>query len=250
MNNKNNMNIKIYNFTTLSSTNDKLKDLITDTEIKEYTVINTFNQTNGKGQLGNFWESEINKNLSFSIFSKPEYISASNQFIISKAVSLGIINVLSKFSNDFSIKWPNDIYYKDSKIAGILIENSIMGNKINNCIIGVGININQNNFISSAPNPISLSQITNKTYNLNTMLNSFIKSIVTFLEDIKGNNENVINNIYFDSLYRKNGYYKYEDKNGIFEAAIHNITNYGHIQLITKDKDIKTYAFKEVKFIT
>ena len=116
-------------------------------------------QTAGKGCGTNSWESERGKNLTFSMLIHPENIPASRQFRITEIISVAICEVLEQYIGDVSIKWPNDIYWRNGKLGGILIENALTGNQIRDCIIGVGLNVNQRRFLSGAPNPVSLWQI-------------------------------------------------------------------------------------------
>ena len=120
----------------------------------------------GKGQVGNSWESEAGKNLMFSVLLHPDFVPANQQFLISQISALAVQQMLETFVKPISVKWPNDIYWNDKKICGMLIENDIAGTKLINSIIGIGININQKKFISNAPNPVSLTQITGKEYDL------------------------------------------------------------------------------------
>ncbi len=242
-------NYRVINFESVPSTNNKLKELKNTTELQEYTVVYTDNQTSGKGQAGNSWESEAGKNLTFSVLLKPTYIEIQNQFIISKAITLGILDVLKSYSDGLSIKWPNDIYYKNKKIGGILIENSIYQNIISESIVGIGININQSTFISDAPNPISLKTITNKHFELSEMLDLILNSCLDYIEEIRQGKFNLINKPYFENLYRKEGFHKYKDKNSEFKASIKGINCFGHLELITINGDNRSYAFKEVEFI-
>lgn len=129
----------------------------------------TYNES-GRGQRGNSWESEPFKNLTFSLLLRPEHIPANRQFLLSEIVSLATVDVLNRYATGFSIKWPNDIYWHDKKIAGILIENVLSGSTFSRAIIGMGLNINQKNFYSDAPNPVSLYQITGRTYKIEKIL--------------------------------------------------------------------------------
>ena len=134
-----------------------MRDLILKNKNEiEGLVVFSENQTDGKGQRGNSWITERGKNLTFSLFLKPS-ILISTQFVLSKIVSLSIVDFLMEMGvKDVKIKWPNDIYCGDKKIAGILIENTISEGKINNCIVGIGLNVNQVNFDSSIQNATSL----------------------------------------------------------------------------------------------
>ena len=155
---------------TLESTNSFLKQIIHSKEVKNGTIVSTKHQTTGRGQRNNVWESERNKNILMSFVFFPNNIPAENQFIISKAVSLSILDLLLKYKKNVKIKWPNDIYIDDKKIAGILIENSLRGSEISNSIIGIGLNINQTFFSNKLPNPTSLKLETNKNYKTEEIL--------------------------------------------------------------------------------
>ena len=143
-------------FENLPSTNTHAADLLKKNNLPEGTIVYTNYQSAGRGYSGNRWESEDGKNLLISIVLFPSFIKPEDQFYISMAVSLGICDFLKRYIPDCSIKWPNDIYVNNDKIAGILIESSITGNKIEYTIAGIGLNINQEKFISDAPNPVSL----------------------------------------------------------------------------------------------
>ncbi|WP_430931935.1 biotin--[acetyl-CoA-carboxylase] ligase [Saccharicrinis sp. 156] len=239
----------IVRFERLPSTNNQLKSLRKDQAIPEFTVVITCAQTAGKGQAGNSWESEPGKNLTFSLLLKPTFIEIQNQFVISKAVALGIIDVFMNFSQDFSIKWPNDIYYRNQKIGGILIENAISRNIITESIVGIGLNINQEVFTSDAPNPVSLKNITGTDIELNNLLEQVVNAILKYLEKIKTLNSDSLNRQYLNNLYRKEGFHPYKDANGEFMARITGINEYGHLELETSHGDKRSYAFKEVEFV-
>ncbi len=163
---------KLFLFESLPSTNSYAAFLLKNEVIPEGAIVSAEYQTTGRGQGSNIWESENGKNLLISIILYPSIIYPASQFLISMALSLGICDFLKRFIPDCSIKWPNDIYVNDDKIAGILIENSIMGDKIESTIAGIGLNINQEKFLSDAPNPVSLSLITGKKYDLNSLSGS------------------------------------------------------------------------------
>ncbi len=244
-----NINSECIVFESLPSTNDKIKSLITE-GLSEYSVVITKFQSAGKGQKGNSWESEKGKNLTFSLFLKPEFILAQDQFIISKIVCLGILDYLKQYSNDFCIKWPNDIYYKSLKIGGILIENSLSSNVIGSSVIGIGLNINQGKFYSDAPNPISLKNIINKDSDLDEVLNELLDNIFKYYSQLD-DEENVsnINDMYLNNLFRNNGLFDYKDAEGEFKARIKGISEYGQLILCKENGQEQTYSFKEVEFI-
>jgi BirA family biotin operon repressor/biotin-[acetyl-CoA-carboxylase] ligase len=234
----------------LASTNVWLKALTQQCEVPEFTVVAAHKQSQGKGQGGNIWESAPSQNLTFSLLLKPDYVEIQHQFVLSKAIALGILDALSMYGVECCIKWPNDVYYKDFKLGGILIENSICHTSISESIIGIGLNINQTHFISDAPNPISLKSITGEHYNLSSVLDNVLSSIYSAIKQVKNQaSYSEIDINYFQSLYRNKGLHLYKDHEGVFKASIVEISDFGHLVLKTEDNELKTYAFKEVEFI-
>ena len=199
-------------------------------------------QTAGRGCGTNTWESERGKNLLFSIKIHPKEIAASKQFHISMAVSLAITEALGQYIGDLSIKWPNDIYWRNGKICGILIENTLQGNVIKDSIIGVGLNVNQRHFQSEAPNPVSIWQICEQETNRELLLQNILKCMDNYLyHDIKSQ--------YCAMLYRRRGFHPYIDKNGAFMGEIVDVWDDGHLLLRDDNGHEHSYAFKEVQFI-
>ena len=199
-------------------------------------------QTAGRGCGTNTWESERGKNLLFSLLISPEYLPANKQFQLSMAISLAIVDAVGQLVGDLSIKWPNDIYWRNGKLAGILIENRLQGNLIKDCIMGVGLNVNQRAFHSDAPNPVSLWQITGQETDREQLLKEILKSLdVLLATDIKDR--------YMKMLYRRKGFHPYTDKDGVFMAEIVGVEDDGHLLLRDDDGNERRYAFKEVTFI-
>jgi len=230
------------------STNSYLKELLQDKGLEEGTIVAANHQTAGRGQRGNSWESERGKNLTFSMLLRPHRIPIEGQFIISQLVSLAIKVVLSEYTPDITIKWPNDIYWKGLKICGILIENTLSENRIENSIVGIGLNINQKEFVSNAPNPVSLWQITQQTYDLEIILKVLQNKILDLYNEL-GQDDAAIAENYKNNLYRRAGYYFYSDGEKEFEAKIVDVLPTGHLVLETKNGAVRQFAFKEVKFI-
>jgi BirA family biotin operon repressor/biotin-[acetyl-CoA-carboxylase] ligase len=233
----------------VSSTNDHLKKIAIEEELPEGFIVIAKNQTNGKGQSGNFWESEPGKNLTFSILLRPKYINAQNMFLISKAVSLGIIDYLNSLEKCFKIKWPNDIYYCNKKLGGILIENQLIGNKVNYSIVGIGINVNQKNFTSNAPNPISLKTIFKKDFNKFTLLEGIIKQITIWYEILADGWYDKINDAYFSHLFWDKGFHDFKSENNQFVAKIVSVDADGRITLKTTKGKCSSFYFKEIEFV-
>jgi BirA family biotin operon repressor/biotin-[acetyl-CoA-carboxylase] ligase len=200
-------------------------------------------QTAGKGQGTNSWESERGKNLLFSVLYHPQRIPANRQFHISMAVSLAIADALGEHIGDVSIKWPNDIYWRNAKICGILIENRLLGQTIRDSIIGVGVNVNQRQFHSNAPNPVSLWQIHGHETDLELLLQSILDKFTLYI------NKKEIKTQYLHQLYRRKGFHPYADREGSFMAEIVDVEDDGHLLLCDDNGQQRRYAFKEVSFV-
>ena len=194
-------------------------------------------QTAGRGQTGNGWESEPDKNLICSIL-----LPNKNLYFLNIAVSVAIIRLIGE---PFTIKWPNDIYYRDKKLAGILLENAIVGSIVKYSIAGVGLNVNQTKFTSDAPNPISLKQITGKTYDIDQLMKDLFEEVKAVLNEP----EERIWSKYKDHLYHREGWYTYEDQNGRFEARIIDVLPTGEIVLKDKNNKERIYHFKQVRYV-
>ena len=170
------------------STNSYLNNFCLEQEVSELTTVWANFQTAGRGQRGNSLESEPNANLLFSFVLHPSFIEARQQFHISQIVALSIQEALSQYTDDITIKWPNDIYWKNKKIAGILIENDLCGHHISRSIAGIGLNINQQKFISDAPNPVSLYQIIGQTFNRRELLDTILDKVSASYDLLTQNN--------------------------------------------------------------
>ena len=244
------MNETFIHLNETHSTNSYLRELIMrEKEQPEGTVVITDYQTAGRGQKGNSWESERGKNLTFSILLHPNHIPPGKQFILSQLISIAIVGVLKKYDRHFTIKWPNDIYWKEKKIAGMLIEVDLTGSSLSNAIIGIGIYINQRHFKSDAPNPVSLTQITGKEHNLSELLEKILDSIVDEYNKYTPDNEEEIRQKYMALLFRNKGVYPYLYGEEIFNASIEGIEPNGQLILKKENGSIHTFAFKEISFV-
>jgi BirA family transcriptional regulator, biotin operon repressor / biotin---[acetyl-CoA-carboxylase] ligase len=240
---------KLFYFENLPSTNTHAALLLKNSDIREGTIIYTNYQSAGRGQIGNRWESEDGSNLLISIVLFPSMINPLDQFLISMAISLGICDFLKRFIPSITIKWPNDIYVNNDKIAGILIEHSILGDKIENTIAGIGLNINQNEFLSNAPNPISLSLLTGKNFDLNNCLQMLAADLDNRYKQLISELFTQIRDEYISRLYRLNKWCKYKDRNSIYTGRIISVTEYGRLLIERPGGEISEYSFKEVDFI-
>ena len=232
-----------------SSTSLHLKELLKQQNLPECSVVITNRQTAGRGQPGNTWETEPGKNLTFSIVFFPEMVPATSQFIISKTVAVAIVTALEKYIRPVEIKWPNDIYYKNQKLGGILIENSLQGSSISQTIAGIGINVNQTSFPENLPNPVSVKMITGYNVDLQTIFHQVYQSLTSTYQKLTENDTSEIERNYLSHLYRGAGFHKYRDSKGEFLARISDIAPAGHIFLTRPDGTTSKYAFKEVEFV-
>ena len=219
-----------------NSTNTLLKELIAKGQEPDFIYAGY--QTAGRGQTGNSWESEKGKNLICSILLPPN----KNLYFLNIAVSVAILRL---FDEPLTIKWPNDIYWKDKKLAGILLENAIIGNEVKYTIAGIGLNVNQTEFVSDAPNPVSLKQISGKEYVIDQLMQDLFEAVHTVLNEP----EEAVWSEYKAHLYRREGYWPFADQNGTFEAQIEDVLPSGEIVLRDKNGQLHTYGFKQIKYI-
>lgn len=242
------------------STSTLLREQYSDALPHLYTIRTDF-QTAGRGQAGNSWESEEGKNLLFSTLLRYEGILAAEQWRLSMLVAVALWDTLAKYlpQEQLTIKWPNDIYFGDKKLVGILIENSLLGQYVGYSIVGIGVNVNQTAWISNAPNPISMKEITDKNYDVETLMNEWILSMKSLeiapVEDIRA--------AYLARLYRREGWYPYVEREvnltptaiareGIddsFLAEFVNVTEQGELLLRLQNKEEKKYHFKQIRFV-
>ncbi|GHT71653.1 biotin--[acetyl-CoA-carboxylase] ligase [Bacteroidia bacterium] len=231
-----------------TSTNIELQQMMMDGYLEEGTVLVAENQTSGKGQAGNHWESEPGKNLLFSMLIYPDFLDLKQHFLLSELTANSIKQVLDKYIDHVTIKWPNDIYYQDKKISGILIENNIVENVIRQSVIGIGVNVNQETFAVETPNAVSLKQILEAGIDLDLLLTEITNQLLSDYNKLKNKEWDDIKQYYHDSLYRKSGMYVFFDKNGQFTARIDSVADDGILSLVTETGEIRRYLFKEVSY--
>lgn len=239
---------KILHLEETHSTNRYVREWMEREPLPEGTVVIADYQTAGRGQIGNVWESERNKNLMFSLLLYPDFLAANRQFLISQIAALSVKDTLSLYTDSVTVKWPNDIYWKDRKICGMLIENDLAGQNLYCSIIGIGINLNQPVFRGEAPNPVSLFQITGKEYDREEVFTRFLHIFFNYYVLLLKEEHEKIKQAYMTALYRNEGFHSYSDANGVFEACVHAIDPTGHLILQLKDGTFRQYAFKEVSY--
>lgn len=242
----------LVHFPQLGSTNVQMQEDYTAGRLALNTIYLTDYQTAGRGADQNSWISEAGKNLLFSIAIKPENLPPSQQFMLTKAISLALTDSLALYlGSDFlKIKWPNDIYYKDSKLGGMLITHMINSNIIELSIIGIGLNINQITFPSILPNPLSLAQITRTNYDLQQVLDNILLSVNDRISQLKDIDlHHFISFEYLSRLYRLETWAPYRVKGELTEARILGVNQYGQLLIEPKDGEQEYCDLKEVEFI-
>ena len=261
------------------STNTLLKELIAKGEWPTDEIyLRAGYQTAGRGQAGNSWESEADKNLLCSIVISHQHSAFSHQpFYLNVAVSVAMHRLVYTLSVNavhglysirpqagLTIKWPNDIYWEDKKIAGILIENAIIGKEIKYSIAGIGLNVNQQEWHSDAPNPVSLRQITGREYEVDELMRALVRDIYKVLDEPAS----AVWDYYRAHLYRREGFWPFVEREVStaptmnadtafsrqlsaisFMARIEDILPTGEIVLRDQQNQQRTYHFKQVRYV-
>ncbi|MCL2417421.1 MAG: biotin--[acetyl-CoA-carboxylase] ligase [Bacteroidales bacterium] len=250
--------MKILKFEQLDSTNNYAKTLIKEGKAKNGQIIYATSQTAGRGQKESSWESETGKNLTLSLITEPKNIEAKNQFLISQAVSVGIVNYLKSVCEQVGcadhaptihIKWPNDIYIGMKKIAGILIENTVRDNQILFSVIGVGLNVNQTEFSENAKNPTSLNLINKEQYDLENELDELTTCIVNVLDCLHFDEGEDCRIRYLEHLLFFNEEQKYIVRGEKIFGKIIGVNSFGFLQIQIKDGAILECDIKEVVYV-
>ncbi len=241
----------IYLSETDSTNSEIRRRLVECPDMCSGTVVVVDFQTAGRGQKGNSWESQSGKNLLFSILLRPRRMMAVHSFILSQLVSLSIVEVLGRYIPDVSIKWPNDIYYRDCKLVGILIENDMQGADVALSIVGIGVNVNQTHFLSSAPNPVSLAQVLRHTVDRDMLLGQLVDTITTSVETYSPADNTSVSLAYMRALYRSKGFHDYFDvlAQEPIRAEVVGVEPSGRLSLRTDTGEVRNYVFKEVRYI-
>jgi len=242
--------LKIIKLDAIDSTNSFLKELNKDSSLENFTIVVTKNQQKGRGQRDANWYSEPFKNLTFSILVNKLKLKTNEAKYINFAVSLAIFKVLEiyKIPNLF-IKWPNDIMSAKKKICGILIENSLSNNKINNSIIGIGLNVNQVNFLN-LERVSSLNNILGYELNLDDLLIDLIKQLKFQFELLNKKLFSNLENEYLAVLYKKDIPSMFKTDKGItFLGKIIGIARNGNLLVENENNEVEEFAIKEISFL-
>lgn len=236
------------------STNLWLRNHADEFSSEEFTVVWTDHQTAGRGCGTNIWESASGENLLFSVLCHPKNIPAIQQFLLLETMALAIKDILDRtlpHDKEIKIKWPNDIYWHDSKLGGTLTECALNGQNMRWCIIGTGLNINQTVFSSQLHNPVSLAQITGKHLELSPLLHRICEAFILRLQHLENELDTFIDQLqeeYMSALFRRHGFHPFHDAHETFEAEIVSIAPDGTLTLRDKQQRLRNYKFKEISF--
>lgn len=223
-------------------------------ELEDMTMVIADSQTAGRGQRGNSWESERGKNLTMTLFCRPAGIHPRDQFAISEAVAIAVADYLEDEGIKASVKWPNDIYAGDRKIAGILIEHSVTSTAIEHTRVGLGLNVNQTEFLSDAPNPVSMAQLTGRAFDVSRVAAALGGRLERRLAQTADPALRTDLHVEFMArMWRFDGKpwpFRRRDTGEVFDGIISDVARHGQI-LITNDATGQTEAFwfKEVEFL-
>jgi len=236
---------KVVFLPTCHSTNTATSELLKTSSLIEGTLVITNDQTAGQGQRGNQWESQSGKNLTFSIVLRPGFVSVEKQFSLTMCVALGITDYLNQITRGFLVKWPNDIYYKNRKVCGILIQNSLKGNMIANAVVGIGLNVNQVSF--GYPRAVSLKNIIEKELDLTETLEGICEHIEKRYLQLKLGEGQNLKRQYLNNLLGFGEHRVYSDGTD-FSGYITDVHENGKLEIERHD-GARLYGFKEVEFV-
>lgn len=235
----------------IDSTNSYLRQLSKNEACKNWTVVSAEHQTEGRGQKGATWESERSKNLMGSALIKLDGFYAKDHLALNWAVSLGIFKALEGYDiPKLRIKWPNDIMSGGRKLGGILIENNLVSDQINQCIVGFGINVNQDGFSKELPLAVSMLQITGNKNDKDKLLDNVIKSMQIEFEQIHTGKYHLLKQSYESQLYRKDRPAMFKEPEGKpFLGMIRGVTDRGLLILEKENHKQYHYDFKEIIYL-
>ena len=236
----------IYRFDILGSSNDEA----CKPQYVEGDIILAQRQTAGRGQRGHTWESREGENLTFSLLLEPLFLSPSEQFLISECVALGVCDALLHYGIEAQIKWTNDIYIGDRKLAGILIEHKLQGSALARTVAGIGLNVNQKAFSDDLPNPISMAQATGREFDREEVLQTVATSLMARYEQLREGGAKELQADYHQRLYRLGQEHCYALPDGSrFRGIIRGVEPTGALRIENERGELLSFLFKEVEFV-
>ena len=233
----------------IGSTNSYAKELIASQNMPEGTLVTAGHQTAGRGQAGSRWQDEPSLNLAASYILYPGFLPVDKQFSLNMAISLAVRELCEELTGEeIRIKWPNDIYSADSKLAGILIENTIIGNMMGSSVIGIGLNVNQTNFDPALPNPCSIKTITGNDVTLEKVIKSLNGYIEKYYFQLRQSHFNFLDRAYTDNLYRYHRTGLFSRGGQTFRGEITGVSKEGKLLIHADGKELR-FGMKEVEYL-
>ncbi|MCG8327803.1 MAG: biotin--[acetyl-CoA-carboxylase] ligase [Chitinophagales bacterium] len=238
-------------FDTISSTNTYALELLSKSEPKEGTVITASYQTEGRGQIGSKWTSEAGKNMMMSIILYPSFVSLKDQFVLNQACALAVRDTFAAYINhEVYVKWPNDIYIGQYKVAGLLLQSAISGQKLQYCVVGLGANVNQGAFPSEIPNASSLYNITGQKQDLDGLRDTFFHQLELRYFQLKAKQYDLIKADYLRHMYGFGQQGIFERPDGVqFTGTITGINSHGHL-LLKHDMGEEAFQLKQISLVS
>jgi BirA family transcriptional regulator, biotin operon repressor / biotin---[acetyl-CoA-carboxylase] ligase len=235
----------------VASTNTFALELVRSTPVAEGTVVSAQHQTAGRGQRGSQWQSNPGENLTLSIVLRPAFLAPSAQFDLTRVVALAVAETVEQTCEGtgvkISVKWPNDIYINQRKVAGILVETILGNNRFVAAVVGIGLNVNQLQFGELAARATSLRLITGKTANTETLLARLCEFLEKYYLLLRAGKTDELRQMYEQKLYLRNAQARFSENGSAFDAILQGTTAEGLLRLQTADEE-RLYSFKEVKF--
>lgn len=241
---------KIIHLTETESTNTYAMDVVAKTNPSEGTCVIADYQTGGKGQIGRYWHSEESKNILVSYIFYPNTLQVQDQFYLNIISGLAVRDVVATYVSAVKIKWPNDIYVEDRKIAGILVQNTLRETNIKTTIIGIGLNVNQTIFPIDIPNPTSLSLLIDRVFDIQEILALLSSRLEFYYLKLKNGHLVTLLEVYLSHLYRKDEWAVFkDDKDLIFKGKITGIDTQGRLKIELEDGGVHVFGFREISFV-
>lgn len=234
----------------VESTNTYLMDLLKQTNVEEGTIISAGFQTAGRGMGKNIWSSERGKNATFSIVLYPDFLKIEDQFLITQAISIGVLNWIRSAlpQKQITIKWPNDILVEKKKICGILAQSSIQGSKLQFVVAGIGMNVNQNDFGELNSTATSVYNESSRNYSTDQVIREIRKEIFEQYELLINKKHHLIQEKYLKELYLLNEKHDFNCEGECFKGMILGVNHFGQLQIEDSFGKIRTFNTKEVAY--
>lgn len=237
--------MSFYHFNTLSSSNDEARDA----RYREGDWIGVEHQTAGRGQRGHSWSSRAGLDVTGSLVLEPRFVAVREQFSISQAVALSLVDMLSGYGIEARIKWTNDIYVGDRKLAGILIEHTLAGDSLARTIIGIGLNVNRREFPSELPNPTSMVLIAGREFDREQVLERLHTALMARYEQLRSAGASALQRDYHARLYRLDAPQRFRLPAGDeFVGLIRCVKSDGTLCVEHPDGEVRGYLFREIEF--